>query len=222
LSIVFAYYAAGAAALFRGEFDRAITMLERALKTCEAAEIPVQRPLVVSGLAVAYAFVGRFGEALRLLETSSDHRALTTEGGTQQVPLGKALGMVWDVETYLLAGRYSTAEALACQALAVLGKSKHRGSEAWLIYLIGEILARRDPPDLIQGESNYKAAMILAQDLGMRPVLAHCHLGLGQIHTRGKNAQLARSNLHSARELYRAMSMPFWLGRVDRALAVID
>ena len=60
LSIVFAYYAVGAVALIRGEFDKAITALEHGLKVCEAAEIPVQRPLVASGLAAAYAFVGRF------------------------------------------------------------------------------------------------------------------------------------------------------------------
>jgi hypothetical protein len=221
LSIVFAYYAVGAAALIRGEFDRAIAALEHGLKVCEAAEIPVQRPLVVSGLAVGYAFVGRFDEAQRLLENSSDHSVLTTEGETPKVPLGKALGMVWDVETYLLAGRYSEAEALACQALAVLGKSKHRGSDAWLKYLLAENLARRDSAELIQAECNYRAAMTLARDLGMRPLLAHCYLGLGQIHARAKDARSAQLDLNSAGELYRSMSMPFWLDRLDRALSEI-
>ena len=70
LSIVFAYYAVGAVAVIKGDFDQAIAALEHGLKVCEAAEIPVQRPLVVSGLAAAYAFVGRFDEALRLLEST--------------------------------------------------------------------------------------------------------------------------------------------------------
>src|SRR5262249_49007438 len=63
LSVVYAYYAVGVAALIKGEFDQAIMALERSLSVCEAAEIPVQRPLVGSCLAAAYAFVGRFDEA---------------------------------------------------------------------------------------------------------------------------------------------------------------
>src|SRR5574341_1447380 len=46
LSIVFAYYAIGAAGLIQSEFVQAVVALEYALKVCEAAEIPVQRPLV--------------------------------------------------------------------------------------------------------------------------------------------------------------------------------
>ena len=72
LSMVFAYYAVGAVALIQGDYDRAIAALERGLKICEAAEIPVQRPLVVSGLSVAYASVGRCTQALSLLESTAN------------------------------------------------------------------------------------------------------------------------------------------------------
>src|SRR5262245_57309152 len=83
LSIVFAYYAVGVVALIKGEFDQAIGALDRSLSVCEAAEIPVQRPLVVSCLAAAYAFVGRFDEALRLLEGTADHNAWVTAAGNR-------------------------------------------------------------------------------------------------------------------------------------------
>ena len=221
LSIVFANYAVGAVALIHGEFDQAIAALEHGLKVCEAAEIPVQRPLVVSGLAAAYAFVGRFDEALRLLESTADRSVWMTGAGNRQVPLGKTMGVVWEAETYMLAGRHSEAEALARRGLAVFGASKHRGSEAWLRCLLADLLARLYPADLIQAEASYREALTLAQDLGMRPLQAHCYLGLGQIHAQSKNTPVARSELDAASELYRAMCMPFWLARADHALAAI-
>src|SRR4029077_2615596 len=149
LSIVFAYYAVGAVALIQGEFNQAIEALEHGLKVCEGAEIPVQRRLVVSGLAAAYAFVGRFDEALRLLESTVDRSVRMTGAGSGQVPLGRSMGMVWEVETYMLAGRHSEAEDLARRLLAYSSKSKHRGSEAWLRCLLGDLLARHHPVDLI-------------------------------------------------------------------------
>ena len=221
LSIVFGHYAVGAAALIRGDFDRAIAALEHALKICETAEIPVQRPLVVSGLAIAYAFVGRFDEAMRFLESTADRTTRVMDGETQQVPLGRALGMVWDVQTYMLAGRYSEAEIMARQALEVLGKSQHRGSEAWLKYPLGGILARREPPLSTQAEASYAEAITLAEQLGMRPVQAHCYFELSQVHAQSKNPEVARTEIKAANELYRDMGMRYWVDRADLALAAI-
>src|SRR4030095_2736490 len=119
LSVVFAYFAVGVVTLIQGEFKQAIAALEHGLKVCEAAEIPVQRRLVVSGLAAAYAFVGRFDEALQLLESTVDRNVRMTGAGIGQVPLGRSMGMVWEVETYMLVGWDSEAEDLARPRLAV-------------------------------------------------------------------------------------------------------
>ena len=222
LSVVFAYFAVGVVALIQGELEQAIVALEHGLKVCEAAEIPVQRPQIVSGLAASYAFVGRFDEALRLLESTTDRSAWMTGAGSGQMPLGRAMGMVWEVETYMLAGRHSEAEALARRALAVLADSKHRGSEAWLRYLLGDLLARHHPVDLMHAEVSYKEASTLAQELGMRPVQAHCCLGLGRVRARLNDVEKARSELLAAAELYRLMSMPFWLSKAEAALAELS
>src|SRR5262245_29377430 len=219
LSVVFAYFAVGAVALIQGEFDQAVVALEYGLKVCEAAEIPVQRAQIVSGLAASYAFVGRFDEALRLLESTTDRSAWMTGAGSGQMPLGRGMGMVWEVETYMLAGRHSEAEALARRALAVLAESKHRGSEAWLRYLLGDLPARHHPVDLMHAEVSYKEALTLAQELGMRPVQAHCCLGIGRVHARLNDVEKARSELLAAAELYRVMSMPFWASKAETAVA---
>ena len=80
---------------------------------------------------------------------------------------------------------------------------------------------RRDASLSTQAEASYREALTLAQELGMRPLQAHSHLGLGQIHIQGKNARVARSEILAASELYRAMAMPFWVAKADLALEAV-
>jgi tetratricopeptide (TPR) repeat protein len=223
LSMVFAYYSVGAVALIQGDFVRSIAALEQALSICEAAEIPIQRPLVVSGLAAAYAFVGRFDDALGLLESIKESSAQMSEASesNRQALLGKAMSLVWEVQTYMLAGHYTEAEARARRGLAVFPESRLRGSEAWLRYLLGSVLARVDPIKLTQAEASIAKALALAQHLSMRPLQAHCYLELGQIHARSKCAEAVRSELHVARELYQSMEMAFWLAKSEILLAAM-
>jgi hypothetical protein len=55
----------------------------------------------------------------------------------------------------------------------------------------------------------------------MRPLQAHCHLGLGHVHAQVKDISKARSELRAAVELYRAMSMPFWMSKAETALTEV-
>jgi hypothetical protein len=50
-----------------------------------------------------------------------------------------------------------------------------------------------------------------AEELGMRPLLAHCHLGLGKLTQRTGKREQAREHLTTAIRMYREMEMPFWL-----------
>ena len=53
----------------------------------------------------------------------------------------------------------------------------------------------------------------------MRPLVAHCHLGLGTLHSRMGQVDQARTDLAAAIALYRVMDMTFWLPRAETALA---
>ena len=56
----------------------------------------------------------------------------------------------------------------------------------------------------------------------MRPLLAHCHRGLGTLYSQtGQQAQ-ARAELLAAIALYRAMEMTFWLPQTEAALARVE
>ena len=61
--------------------------------------------------------------------------------------------------------------------------------------------------------------MTLASELGMRPLVAHCHLGLGKLYRRMGKLQDAQQHLTTATTMYREMDMRFWL---EQAEAEID
>jgi tetratricopeptide (TPR) repeat protein len=212
-SIVYAYYGVGVLFLIRGDFDKAIAVLEQGLKVCLEAEIPVHRPLIDSCLGSAYACVGRLDEALRLLDRAVEDAAWMRRMG------GQALRMAWVGEAYMLAGRLEAAEMLARRGLELSNKSNDKGSRAWLLRLSADLAARSRPLKAEQAEANYTEALELVQELGMRPLQAHCHLGLGLVHAEIKEGAKARSDLLRAGELYRAMSMPFWLSKAEAMLA---
>jgi class 3 adenylate cyclase/tetratricopeptide (TPR) repeat protein len=215
-SIAYAYYGAGILFLVKGDFDHAIALLERGLAVCDAAEIVVQRPLVASCLGAAYAFVGRLDEAHRLLESSVEHTA------SMRRLAGQAMRVAWLSGAYMLAGRTDEAEVLARRGLELAGESKDRGSQAWLLAILADCSARRSPLNVEQAELDYGRASALAQELKMGPLQAHCHLGSGNLHAQVENVAKARADLRIAVDLYKVMSMPYWLSKAERALTKLN
>ena len=105
-------------------------------------------------------------------------------------------------EAYLLTGRRDEAMGLARSALAFARDLKARGNEAYALWLLGEIHTHQAPLDVEAAEGAYRQALALAEELGMRPLLAHCHLGLGTLYTKvGRLAPGARRTLHRHRAL---------------------
>ena len=98
---------------------------------------------------------------------------------------------------------------------------KARGHQAYALRLLGEIASRRGPPDDEQAEGHYRQAQALAGELGMRPLRAYCHLGLGMLYRRIDRLDGARAELATAVEMLRAMEMTFWLPEVEGELAEV-
>ena len=92
---------------------------------------------------------------------------------------------------------------------------------AWALRLLGEIAVQQGPPGIEQAECHYRQALALAEELGMRPLQAHCHLGLGMLYVKVNRREQARAELSIAIELYRAMEMTFWLPQAEAALAQV-
>jgi tetratricopeptide (TPR) repeat protein len=164
-------------------------------------------------LGAAYALSGRVSVALPLLEW-----ALEQTIAIRQV-INYAPFAVWLGEGYVLAGRLAEAKQLGQQALEKARSLKQQGHQAYALRLLGESVAHGEPPDVALAESYYRQSLTLATALGMRPLMAHCHLGLGTLYATTGQWEQARAALATAIALYRAMDMTFWLPQAQAALA---
>ena len=111
---------------------------------------------------------------------------------------------------------------LGQQALEVTRTQKQKGYQAYALRLLGDIAARRTPPVVEEAERQYREALALAEALGMHPLQAHCHSGLGMLYAKLDQREQARAALATAVDLYRAMDMTFWLPEAKAALAQLE
>jgi tetratricopeptide (TPR) repeat protein len=122
----------------------------------------------------------------------------------------------------LLTQAMEEARALAEHALALARQHEERGNQAYALRLLGEIAARREPPERDQAEAHYRQALTQANELGMRPLQAHCRRGLGMLYATVGQREPARAELAAAITLYRPMAMTFWLPQTEAALAQVE
>ena len=125
-------------------------------------------------------------------------------------------------EVCRLAGHGDEAGQHGHQALDLARQQKERGYEALALHQLGAVHTHADPPDVVQAEAHYQQALALAEELGMRPLQAHCHHGLGRLYHQTGRAQQARAALATAINLYQAMDMTFWLPQVQAVLVQVD
>ena len=125
-------------------------------------------------------------------------------------------------EALRLVGRVDEAGALAGRLLELSRTHPGRGYQAHACRLLGEVAMHREPLEVDQAAAYYHQALALAEELGMRPLQAHCHLGLGTLYARTGQRQQAQATLAAAIGLYRAMDMTFWLPQTEAALAQVE
>jgi tetratricopeptide (TPR) repeat protein len=213
LSIATAPWYAALVYRHQGALHTAIPMLERSMALYQTANIPMWRALTASILSAAYALAGRAAEALPLLDEVLERVA------TGRPLFLHALTLTELSEALLLVGRVDEASTLAGQLLEISHTYTGSGYQAHALRLLGEIVMRRKPPDVEQATAHYRQALALAEELGLRPLQAHCHLGLGTLCAKIGQRQQAHAALSAAIDLYRAMDMTFWL---PQALALLE
>ncbi len=202
--------------LAQGDLDAAIRVFEEGLALCRASGNRAPVWAIVGGLGEAYAHTGRLAEGLALLEEARRDDLRTGRLGGSYVTHLRQLSAV-----YLRAGRVDAAWQHACQAVELARQLKVRGHEAVALCQLGAVHAHASPPDVQRAEMRYQEALILAEELGMRPLVAHCHRGFGTLYVKAGRPEQARTALETAVELYRAMEMTFWLPQAEAALMQI-
>jgi tetratricopeptide (TPR) repeat protein len=209
-SLICTMRAVGRAHGARGDFNHAIPVAERSLVLSREKNLPQLFPEVADLLGYLYALSGRVAEGRALLEDSLkalESMAMFQWRSSVLVHLGEAL---------MLDGRTDDAFAIAEHGLILTRERGHRGYEAWALRLLGEIAANQDHPDASAARASYEAALAIASDLEMRPLAAHCQLGLSRLCRRAGEHEDAQSHLSVGVKTYQDLSMEFWLAAAER------
>jgi class 3 adenylate cyclase/tetratricopeptide (TPR) repeat protein len=205
----FGLQALGLAHLGRGELPRATGVLERGLELCRTWQFVLGTPLLAATLGAAYALAGRADAALPLVMGAvEEFRIRPVHNRPAQVLLCAGV-------TFLSAGRIDEAASHAREALALTRRLRARSSEAHALCLAGDVATIGGAED---APGYYRNALALAGELGMRPLVAHCHLGLGTLCRRTGDHPKAQEHLTTAATMYREMGMSFWLQKAEAAL----
>ncbi|HXV07371.1 MAG TPA: hypothetical protein VD791_05040, partial [Burkholderiales bacterium] len=178
----------------------------------EEADFPGATIHAACGLGPVYNLMQRPRDAIPLLERAW---GLAEAGGF--VYFG-VVCLMHVADAYSLTGQDARAWDCAEHALKIADDADFPARKAWALYVRGRILARASDSDAAAAREAYQAALGGAGQLGLQPLVAHCHLGLGQIEARARERGKAREHLTTALSLYRAMQMQYWPGQVESAL----
>ena len=186
----------------KGELERAIEVLERGLGVAQQWAIEVWTPRLAALLGSALTLTGKTDVALPMLEQAVEDNArmrATRDHAWAIVALGEAA---------LLAGRVADAMAASERVLEQARQLRDRGMEAWAHRLRGESLLREATPEAARA---FTTGLELAETLGMRPLAAHCRLGLGRSDVAAGRRDEGLRRIEEARAAYAALDMRLWL-----------
>jgi tetratricopeptide (TPR) repeat protein len=108
-------------------------------------------------------------------------------------------------EAYRRAGQLDEAERTAHAALEFAQRHGEQANEAWTRFLLGEIAGDRKDHEAARG--HLEQARELAARLGLRPLVAQCHLRLAAVARRARANDEARAHLQTATQMFAAMDM---------------
>ena len=209
-SLITAHTDLGIVRLLQGHSARAVVSFRSSVEIAHTWEVRVTWPSSDAGLACALALQGQRKDVVRVLEEATTmNNASVRYGVAQRVAwLGEAAGAI---------GRSQEAGRFADEALRLARAHNERGNEAWALRLLGDLAADRE--QFSEAEAHYRNALALAEGRGMRPLIAHCHRGLGGLARRTGARDRARHELGVSRDLYQEMEMAVWLERAEAELA---
>jgi tetratricopeptide (TPR) repeat protein len=205
-TIGLAYYAASTFRLLKGDWAKARSLYEHCIDVVRTGNVVNVLPRAVASSAWVLAQLDKAGEALNRVREGQQlierevARGFVGYHGLNYHLLGRAC---------LLLGRLDEARRLGERA--VISSSNQPGSAAHALHLLGDIATHPERFDAESGEAYYRKALGLAEPRGMRPLVAHCHLGLGKLYRRTGERGHAREHLATATTMYREMDMRFYL-----------
>jgi tetratricopeptide (TPR) repeat protein len=213
ITVGIAYFSAGTLHLLKGDWVKARSLIEHWIEVVRTGNVVLYLPSAVAASAWVLAQLGEASEALNRLRECEQLVERLAAGGVvfQRDWNYHALG-----RACLALGRLDEARRLGDRAVESLPSQP--GPAAHALHLLGDIATHPDRFDAERGEAHYRQALALAEPRGMRPLVAHCHLGLGKLYWRTGKREEAREHLTTAMTMYREMDMKFWLAQAEAEL----
>ncbi len=212
-----AHWAAATLYLVKGDWVAARPVIERSIAEVRTGNVVIVLPWVIAPSAWVLAQLGEPSESLNRLREGE--RLLE-----RQVAKGIIGHRAWAHHSLgraaLVLGRLDEAQNQSDRALE--SSPCHPGYAAHALHLLGDISSHPDRFDAESGETRYREALALAQPRGMRPLVAHCHLGLGTLCRCTGKRERAQVHLTTAATMYRDMAMRFWLERAKAEINVLE
>jgi class 3 adenylate cyclase/tetratricopeptide (TPR) repeat protein len=206
------YFGTGVLHVLKGEINRGISLLQCGLTCCEAADFPFGFPMIGPWLGLARSLAGdRSSDVLGLSEQAVADAEATGFHGLHSLRLSSL------ADVHFQAGRYDDSLRTATRALGLARSHEERTSEASILRLLGDIRSFTDEPS--NAEACYHGALRRSEHLVLRPLVAHCHLGLGKLYRRTGKRQQAQEHLTTATTMYREMEMTYWLEQAEKERA---
>src|SRR5262249_41733082 len=178
---------------------QAFPMLERAVGLCRQWNIPAWFPPAAASLGHAYVLARHLGDGVPLLHEAID------QAERMRIEHHQAPTLAWLSEAHLLDYRPDEALSLAQRELDRSRHGGYRGYEAYALRVRATILASTNIIDTKSAEGDFHRALTLATELGMRPLVAHCHAGLAALYRRANCERDAKEHFIVAMTMYREM-----------------
>jgi class 3 adenylate cyclase/tetratricopeptide (TPR) repeat protein len=212
-SVAQAQFGHGILSYFLGEFAEATAVLESARALCEAGNLKLTRAMTELFLGRVYSLSGQVPAAIAVLDRSRTTSAAIRFGYCH------VLATIWYSQALILDRRFADARQHAETSLTLARAQRARGLEARALRVLGELSASGDAPDAEASEKLYAEAMAIATELGLRPLLSRCRVGVANVYTRTGRTERAREALTTAAGEFGRMEMTRWRERAERALS---
>jgi class 3 adenylate cyclase/tetratricopeptide (TPR) repeat protein len=206
--------ALGGVSLERGDLATARGVFERGLALVRGGR--ARDPNLVSGLGYVLALSGEIPEALPLLE-----EAVGGGASISAMASGLAVRMSRLADAYRWAGRGDEARRVARDAVELSTRHRERANEAIALRALADVAAADPAADASAAEQHYADSLALAHELGMRPLGAHGHRGLGALHRRRGRRREAQAHLATALQAYRELDMRWWPEQVEAEMRAL-
>jgi predicted ATPase/class 3 adenylate cyclase len=203
-SVLWAHRDLGLVALIRGDADEAVRIFDRLLRLCRAYDLDAYEPRVMAGLGIAKARTGAVTEGLSLLE-----KAVALDSASEPRTTS-SLATIALTEAYFHAGDRARGLATASEAVGAAAAREERGAEAYARW-IGAMLDATTPDGLGAAEAALARAASIAQELRLKPLLAHCDLGLAAVYRRQGRTTEAREADGRGRQLLTVLGARPWI-----------